>query len=508
MNNQTVYSSQPSENIINLLDTVIKLGPKVLQNRVFVKSGLSLGEKWIWSENRKRHKYDSDTPPGVIDDGTYLGLAILNSVERAVSDYNVSPATFRAAIEILGRDLFVEKKLRQEKSSKFLEQFGFNPPSFLVISPTKACNLRCTGCYADSDVEVKSLPWDIVDKLVSDAHDLWGVQFIVISGGEPMTYRSQGKSILDIVEKHKDILFMMYTNGTLITREVAQRIASLGNLVPAISLEGWRERTDARRGKGVFDKVMLAMDNLYEAGSLLGVSLTATRENAEEILSEDFIEYIFHEKHALIGWIFQYMPIGRAYTLDLMPTPEQRIWMWNQSWKMVREKRVFLADFWNSGTVVDGCLSAGGHGNGGYLYIEWNGNVTPCVFVPYSPVNANEIYARGGNLNNIYANPFFADIRQWQKNRHGKNLLAPCIIRDHNADLRQLIRTHEPEPIDQNAWSAIQDPDYAKGLDRYDEKYQQLADEVWEKVYLHNGSHKKEECADSTEPNLAVEINL
>jgi hypothetical protein len=167
-----------------------------------------------------------------------------------------------------------------------------------------------------------------------------------------------------------------------------------------------------------------------------------------------------------------------------MPTPDQRLEMWRQSWKLVREKRYFLADFWNHGTLVDGCLSAGGHDNGGYFYIEWNGNVTPCVFVPYSPVNVNDIYSNNGNINDIYDNPFFTDIRNWQQNGTDGNLLMPCLIRDHNEDLRQFIRKYEANPIDKNAEAAIIDGNYAKGMDQYAKNYHALSDEVWKKQYL------------------------
>jgi MoaA/NifB/PqqE/SkfB family radical SAM enzyme len=413
-----------------------------------------------------------------------MGMAIFNSVKRALTDYELSEGTLDKTINILLKDLFLQKDLRVQKSIEFRKIHGYNTPGFLVISPSKACNLRCAGCYADSDEKSQTLDWDLVDKIITDAREIWGTQFIVISGGEPMVYTSQGKTILDLVENNPDTFFMMYTNGTLIDDEVAERMAKLGNIIPAISLEGWREKTDARRGEGVFDQAMAAMDRLFQAGVLCGVSLTATRHNAEEILSDAFIEFLFEEKHAVIGWIFQYMPIGRAYTLDLMPTPDQRLEMWRQSWKLVREKKVFLADFWNHGTIVDGCLSAGGHDNGGYFYIEWNGNVTPCVFVPYSPVNVNDIYSNNGNLNDIYTNPFFSEIRNWQKNGTDGNLLMPCLIRDHNEDLRQFIRKHEANPIDKNAETALMDGDYAKGIDQYAKDYHALSDEVWKKQYL------------------------
>ena len=486
MDKTTVTPVQTDDSINLLLNQLIKLGPKVTKNAAFRKTALLMAEKWLINDGKNRYKKEPNTPARVIDDQTAMSLAILHSVERVLADGKISEATFNKASEVLGRDLLIEKEHRIAKSEEFRQKFGYNQPSLLLISPSKACNLRCTGCYADSDASLPHLEWDLVDKIITDARNLWGVQFFPISGGEPLAYRSQGKGILDLAEAHPDCYFMMYTNGTLITREVADRIGKLGNMVPCISLEGWEARTDARRGKGVFQKAMDAMDLLHEAGALYGTSLTATRENAEELLSDEFVDFLFNTKRVSIGWIFQYMPIGRSFTLDLMPTPQQRLWMWQKSWKLVREKKVFLADFWNHGTVVDGCLSAGGHGKGGYMYIEWNGNVTPCVFVPYSPVNIKEIYANGGDINDVYKEGFFKDIRDWQASQsaQGKSLLTPCPIRDHNSVMRQLMRKHEATPIDLSASQAIQDGNYAQGMDDYSREYSSLADQVWQRIYI------------------------
>ncbi|MFZ3070673.1 MAG: radical SAM protein [Anaerolineaceae bacterium] len=490
MTNASVHTDESTKEMNLLMRSLIQMGPKITRNKPIIKMAMSMGENYFINDNKRRHKEDTATAPGVIDDQTDLSLSILHSVQQALSNGNLSEATFEKAATVLGKDLLVEKELRNRKATEFREKYGFSQPSFLLISPTHACNLRCIGCYADSDERVQKLEYDVFDKAVSEAYQYWGIQFIVISGGEPLSYHSQGKTLLDIAEAHPNMYFMFYTNSTLITPEIAKRMAKLGNIVPMISLEGWREKTDGRRGKGVFDKVMAAMDLLFEEGVLYGVSLTATRENAEEIVSEDFIDYLFDEKHALIAWVFHYMPIGRSFTLDLMPTPEQRIMMWNRSWTMVREKHRFIADFWNSGTAVNGCLSAGGHGAGGYMYIDWYGHVTPCVFLPYSPVNINDVYAKGGTLEDIYQAPFFDNLRQWQveiaNKTGGSNLMNPCPIRDHNADLRQMIAKHEPDPIDINAEIAMQDPAYAAGMDAYDAKYQKIVDTVWQKAYIEN----------------------
>jgi MoaA/NifB/PqqE/SkfB family radical SAM enzyme len=435
--------------------------------------------------------------PRVYEDRILLGLAFIRTVERGIAEQRVSPAALRCATRILIQGALLEEGYR-DAADRFLEVYGTHPPSIVTISPGKACNLRCVGCYADAGpasyttVPDTALPggtgqldWDVVDRMITEVKTLWGGRFVVFSGGEPFIYRSGGKGILDLAEKHNDCYFLTYTNGTLINDEVAERLGRMGNLTPAISLEGFRKRTDARRGEGVFDKVVAAQNRLREAGVPFGISITATRENCEEILSEEFVDFCFHRQGALYGWIFQYMPIGRSYTLNLMPTPEQRAWMWQRSWEIVRKHQIFLADFWNHGTVSDGCLAAGRYNGGGYMYIDWNGSVNPCVFVPYSPVNINRIYAKGQTLNDAWASPFFAAIRTWQRTyAEGEgNWIMPCPNRDHHADLYRMLTEHEPDPADRPAAEALGDVEYHRGLADYDEALEALMKPIWEDHY-------------------------
>lgn len=200
---------------------------------------------------------------------------------------------------------------------------------------------------------------------------------------------------------------------------------------------------------------------LYTADRMLasGLSPTVIRRLADNLVrviaseggGQSAISRFFEAQGALYGWIFHYMPIGRSFTLDLMPTPEQRAWMWQRVWQIIRERHTFLADFWNHATLSFGCVAGGHPCGGGYLYIDWNG-------------------ARGSTLDDVWADPFFADIRNWQEGYwQGRgNWLAPCIIRDHHADLRRLIAQHEPEPADESARQALLDPQYARGLESLD----------------------------------------
>lgn len=423
--------------------------------------------------------------PSVQDDRIAMATAITEAVYHGLRGRHFSDDYLRGILQVLIKTLFIDRG-NPEQQKRFQEAFGKLAPSFLLLAPGKACNLRCPGCYSDSDDRRASLEWSLIDRIVEEAKELWGERLFVISGGEPFAYRSEGKGIMDFFEKHQDSFFLVYTNGTLIDDDVSRRLSRSGNVLLCLSIEGFRALTDARRGDGVFDQVMAVMDRLNRDGVPFGVSLTATCHNVEEILSEDFIDFIM-EKGALLAFMFHYMPIGRRFTLDLMPTPEQRAWMWKRSWEIVRGKEFFVADFWNHGTCVDGCIAAGGHGLGGYFYIDWNGAITPCVFMPYSPLNIRDVYAEGKTLNDVWQHPFFGAVRQWQYDYidDDRSMLAPCPNRDHHDELEKLLLEHRPEPTDANAAETLIDPEYTRGLVAYDRRFQELTDGIWEEHYLH-----------------------
>lgn len=448
---------------------------------------------------RLRTSADPRRPLQVLRDQEDMALALIRSLRRALEREQIS----RPALRGLLRNLLSQAILRDDENLKAVEKSfaqrheGQEPPLFLVISPTRTCNLRCLGCYASaaSGSGQGMLEWEVFDRVLSEAEALWGVRFFTLSGGEPLLYHSKEKGLLDMTAQHSDSFFLMFTNGTLIDQRIAERLAEAGNLIPALSVEGFEALTDQRRGAGTFRRVLGAMAHLRRAGVPFGVSLTATRSNAEELLSEEFIDFFFEKQQAVFGWIFQYMPIGSGYDPHLVVSPQQRLWMWRRTWQIVREQQIMLADFWNCGTVSNGCIAAGRSGGGGYLYIDWNGKVMPCVFVPYSAGNLREIYARGGTLDDIYDAPYFQAIRQWQKEYAlGKekpeecgDWLMPCSLRDHYETGRKLIEIHRPEPEDEAAARCLKDDAYYDKMIGYDKKLDRLFNPIWEREYLRTG---------------------
>ena len=422
------------------------------------------------------------------EDKYYIVTNMIRSFIRAWKEGLISPRVRKHLFEDLGGEVLLPAA---EKGERFRREHGFNPPKFVTISPYSGCNLRCAGCYAISSSErAESLDYDIMNRILREKTELWGSHFTVISGGEPLLWRSRGKGILDLAAAHQDNLFLMYTNGTLISPEVAERMAEVANITPAISVEGFKRETDARRGAGVYEKILQAFHNLREVGVPFGISVTATKENAELVTSDEFAEFYFEEQRALYGWLFQYMPIGRSYTLELLVTPEQRLEMYRRVRRLVREKRYFIADFWNSGPLSNGCISAG-RPDGGYFYINWKGNVAPCVFVPYSTQNIKEVYRQGGDLNTILFSPLFTSIRKWQY-AYGfmkpptevGNQITLCPIRDHHRVMRGIVDHHKAHPIDEAAATALTDKKYYEGLVGYGDRVRELTRETWEKEYL------------------------
>lgn len=320
--------------------------------------------------------------------------------------------------------------LAEDVRKKFAKKEGFTPPWFMAISPSMRCNLRCVGCYAAKYSKKDDLPYKDYDRLITQAKEM-GIYFFVILGGEPFFHEDNYK----IFKKHKDCYFLVYTNGTLLTPERIKKIKDLGNIAPAISIEGFEKETTERRGKGVWNKIMDAMDNMKKEKMLFGFSATYTNKNASVIASDKFIDFMI-KKGCSFGWIFQYIPIGAEPDVSLMATPEQRESLRKFSRKVHKEKPIFMADFWNDSPYVGGCMAGGSL----YLHVNVKGQVEPCVFVQFSTDNIKE-----KPLLDCLKSPFFTMIRdkgQSIRSPHRKsdNMLKPCMIIDNPEILHECIK--------------------------------------------------------------------
>ena len=350
----------------------------------------------------------------------------------------------------------------------FQKKEGIPSPSTIVISPTMRCNLRCIGCYAGDYSKKDDLPIEYVDKVITEAKEM-GTHFYVISGGEAFVR----DDMLDIYKKHNDVAFMIYTNGTFIDRNMAFKLQELGNVAPAISVEGFEKETDERRGKGVWKKVMQAMDNCREARIVYGFSATPTKYNTEAIYSDKLMKILVEEKGCIFGWYFTYIPIGRNPDISLMQTPEQRLYGWRRVNYLRNTYPVFIGDFWNDGMYVNGCIAGGRQ----YLHVNVKGDYEPCVFTHCATHNV-----RNASLRDALGSPLFKKIREEQKKPTFDNRMRPCMIIDHPEVLRKVVKETGAKPTHGNAQTVL--TKCAAHLDQYSKEYGELSEPFWEKVYV------------------------
>jgi len=258
---------------------------------------------------------------------------------------------------------------------------GYMIPPILMVSITNECNLNCKGCYNKSfhQYSDRELSDDRLWQLTAEAKDL-GVSFFVIAGGEPLLR----PVLLDIMKEYPEIIFLVFTNGTLIDDRMLERFKKQKNVVPMISLEGNQEETDERRGEGTFEQLQTTMAQMNRMSLFFGLSLTLVRTNFDTITAEDFIG-----RCAALGCRFflflEYTPTQPG-TEDWTLTDEQR----SRTRMIMKDYRsrypaLFIAVPWDEDDV-GGCLSAGR----GFVHINAQGDIEPCPFAPFSDTNVRD----------------------------------------------------------------------------------------------------------------------
>lgn len=380
----------------------------------------------------------------------------------------------RVAINFFVNATFAGINRRQEVS----KEIGCSVPWAILMDPTERCNLSCRGCWAGDYERSQELDLELMDRICTEAEEI-GIYFIVISGGEPLVVKNR---LLKLAEKHPNQLFHIYTNGTLVDEKFVSEIQRLGNIVLAISIDGLEENTNARRGKDVFQKVMHAMDLLREGGCVFGFSATYTKENTEEVASDEFIDLLI-EKGATFGWYFTYIPIGKDVDLTYMATPEQRAYMFDRITYFRQTKPIFVVDFWNDGEAVNGCIAGGRQ----YFHINARGDVEPCAFVHWSTCNIHDI-----SLKEALQNPLF---KAYQKNQpFDSNLRRPCPIIDHPEKLREIVKESGAHWTQLTQEESIDE--FTHKLEGYAKEWGELAERIWqEKQKERENINKVEEDA-------------
>ena len=344
------------------------------------------------------------------------------------------------------------------------KEHGCNIPWVILMDPTSACNLHCTGCWAAEYGNKLNLTYDEMSDIVKQGKEL-GIHFYMFTGGEPLVRKDD---IIKLCEEHNDCQFLAFTNGTLVDQAFCDEMKRVGNFALAISLEGSPEVNDLRRGDGVYQRVMTAMDLLRENGLIFGTSICYTSKNCESVTSKEFVELMI-EKGCRYALYFHYMPVGNDASVELLPTPEQRVATKNRI-RAIRNlthgEGLFTMDFQNDGEYMDGCIAGGRN----YFHINANGDAEPCVFIHYSDSNI-----RDHALLEILKRPLFMAYHDNQP--FNENHLRPCPMLENPEILQRIVNETGVHSTD------LQSPETVEHLcgkcKPYAASWKPCADEAW-----------------------------
>ena len=332
------------------------------------------------------------------------------------------------------------------------EKYGGNVPWAILLDPTSACNLHCTGCWAAEYGNKLNLTYDEIDDIIQQGKDM-GVYMYIYTGGEPLVRK---KDLIALCLKHSDCQFLSFTNATLIDEDFAKAMLTVKNFIPAISVEGFEKSTDSRRGDGTYNKVVRAMNILKEYRLPFGISCCYTSENLDSVTSDAFVDQMV-EWGAKFVWYFHYMPVGNDAVTQLLLTPEQREVMYHRIREIRKTKPIFAMDFQNDGEYVGGCIAGGRR----YLHINANGDIDPCVFIHYSDSNIRE-----KTLLDALRSPLFMAYHDGQP--FNENHLRPCPMLENPEILRDMINKTKAHSTDLQSPESVEHlcgkcRDYATG---------------------------------------------
>ncbi len=219
-----------------------------------------------------------------------------------------------------------------------MKQGEYFPP-FLYISVLNSCNLRCQGCWVDVAAKQEKIPAEDLHRLIREASAA-GNSFFGILGGEPFMY----KGLLDILAEHKDCYFQIFTNGQLITDELAKQMRQMGNVTPLVSIEGNEIISDERRGKDhVFTRSMAGLQRCLDNKLMTGVSTSLCQTNFKDLLREEWLDRLI-EMGVMYAWYHTYRPVGPNPNTQLCLTPEQQVQIRQFVVEMRVKKPIVLVD--------------------------------------------------------------------------------------------------------------------------------------------------------------------
>lgn len=299
-------------------------------------------------------------------------------------------------------------------------------PPFMFVALTNTCNLRCHGCWVEKEGTAHYLPEADLDALINSGKKRHAYYYTLL-GGEPYMY----KNIWDIFKRHSDCYFQTITNGMLFTERNVKRLKEVGNVTPLISIDGFKDQNDLRRGDGVFESADKGMDRLKKAGIIFGVATTATGKNMDEVMSDEYVQH-FIKKGAMYIWYYVYRPVGDEPHPEYCMGRDQLIEMRQRLLTLRRKHPIVIIDtYW----TADGeafCPAAMGLG----FHVGPQGSIEPCPPLSFAREKLSD--NNGDVFKTINESEFLRGFQDFVKDR-----TKGCVILEHPQELMEFMKSHE-----------------------------------------------------------------
>ena len=302
---------------------------------------------------------------------------------------------------------------------------GEHFPPFLYISIINSCNLRCQGCWVKVDGPRHFIDADRMDRLITSAKRR-GNSFFGLLGGEPLMH----PQLLDILGHHRDCYFQIFTNGQLITDEIARELRRLANATPLISIEGTSSVSDTRRGRrNVLDKTLAGLDACTRNRLIVGVATSVCRSNVDELVSEAWLRHLIGRGVHYV-WYHTYRPVGDNACPELALTAEEVLHVRRFVVRMRSQLPLALVDaYWDDkGQAL--CPMATGISH----HINPWGDVEPCPIIQFATESIDDERDIFDVLND---SAFIRDFRETAaKNTRG------CIVLERPDLVKAVVERH------------------------------------------------------------------
>ena len=319
---------------------------------------------------------------------------------------------------------FGVKGVRSVELHKRRRKRGVNFPPFLFISVISSCQLRCQGCWVDVAAPAQKLSLDELNRIVTDAK-AHGNSYFGILGGEPFMH----PQLLELFAAHPDCYFQVFTNGQLITDEIAGELARLGNVTPLISIEGSQVVSDERRGRlQVLDKTLHGLEACRRHGLLIGVATSVCQTNID-LVSEPWLRRLIAMGVHYV-WFHTYRVVGPSPNAQLALRPEQVLAVRRFIVQMRARLPIAIVDaYWDDrGEAL--CPMATGISH----HIGPGGHIEPCPVIQFATGTVRD---QASIYEMMTKSAFLQDFREAAAGAtHG------CIVLERPDIVRDLVRRH------------------------------------------------------------------